>query len=293
MKRKLCVAVTAGCLLLAGSSTGAHLITDNLFLHLEADVGVTEPGTPGDPLIWADQAALGGSNNAATALDGFIPTLVPNGSAMGNLPVIQFDGSDMLNISANSIFETNTLTWFLVLRTDAPPATQWVFGNAYTSLDGGTTNPDNFGTNHAWGTFTEATRYRNFARTTSGGIKNPFPSGHTATDEWFVLTGIWNGDLVKTTIIDSLGGVISNTISGANGNPAGHKISRIGADPQGGTLGFDGDYAALLVYDTNLSAPDEAAVQDYLYNKWIVPEPTTFALAVLGLVSVGLRRRRA
>lgn len=291
-----CTSLSVLGLLCAGSfasiTTGVPL-SSNLFVQLEADVGVVEPALAGDPIVWEDQAPLAGSQNAATSVAGFLPTLVTDASPAGDRPVVRFDGSDFLNIGADSVFESNVFSWISVVRaSDIVSQPQWLFGSSYTSLDNGSTTPDNFASNHAWGTFFEAGRFRNFSRSSTGSIRNPFPSGHTATADWFMLTGIWTGDLVKTTVIDSTNTIVAEaSVSGASAVPFGHKLSRIGGQPQGGGSGFNGDMAAMLIYDSALTLAQEREVQAYLWDKWFtpIPEPATFLL--MGLAVLALRRR--
>ncbi len=273
---------------LAYSASAGVLPTGNLIVQLEGDQ-IT--GEVAGAFTWDDQAALGGSNSAATSVVGKLPTIAPASSPNGLFPTVSFDGSDFLNIGANSVFDTNTITWMMVVQADTL-ATQHVIGSSYTSLDGGATNPDLFSENHAWGSFIDASKYRQFARTSVGGIKAPFPSGHTATTDWFIITGIWNGDLIKTKIIDASNIVEADaTITGANGLPSGHKHTRLGADPQGGGLAFDGQIGALLIFDSALGAGDEAAAQQYLYDKYFVPEPGALSLMALGGLAMVRRRR--
>jgi hypothetical protein len=155
--------------------TLADAATNGLFMWLEADTGV-DPDA-GGVFLWQDQSGLGGSINAGTGIVGKKPEWVLNGSPMGDRPVVRFDGDDFLNIDANGIFEGETFSWFLVTRTNTLAKDQALFTASYTSLDGGTTNPDDFSTNNLWASFFDvaSSRYRSYARSLSGSIINPFP----------------------------------------------------------------------------------------------------------------------
>lgn len=63
---------------------------------------------------------------------------------------------------------------------------------------------------------------------------------------------------------------------------------------------WDGDIGEVIVYNRALSVgsgSELASVNSYLGTKWAIPEPSSFALAALGLLSLGMstwrRRRRA
>ncbi len=270
------------------SSAQAVPSAANLFVQLEGD---QLTGEVAGLFTWEDQAALGGTNSASTSTVGKLPVVTAGASPNGLFPVVTFDGSDFLDIASNAVFENTSFTWLMVVRTDAPGSTQWLYGNAYTSLDGGATNPDSVATNHAWGTFTDSAGYRQNVRSATGALKAPFPTGHVITSDWFIIQGFWNGDLVNTQIINATNTLeTSKSTSGANSVPTNHKRSRLGASPQSGGTGFAGQVAALLVYDTGLNGAEQAAAQQYLYDKYFVPEPGALCLMALGGLAF-IRRR--
>ena len=54
---------------------------------------------------------------------------------------------------------------------------------------------------------------------------------------------------------------------------------------------FNGLIAEILVYDSNLSAGDIAAVESYLASKYLIPEPSTVVLLGIGMLGLVIRRR--
>ena len=60
----------------------------------------------------------------------------------------------------------------------------------------------------------------------------------------------------------------------------------------GETEAFEGNLAELIIFARQLSPSELADVEDYLNAKYFVPEPTSVALMVLGVVGLGLNHRR-
>jgi len=57
---------------------------------------------------------------------------------------------------------------------------------------------------------------------------------------------------------------------------------------------FNGDLAALIIYDRALTGSERAGVEEYLFNTFVnVPEPSALVLTAVGFMGIvsSLRRR--
>ena len=278
--RKMVVAaavIMLGLHLAVGSEAADFSLTDNLALWVRADAGVTSSG--GVVTSWADQAtAIGGSNDAVQVDPTKQPTLVANASPAGDRPVIRFDGADdLLEIAANTVFETNTLTWFCVYK--APEDT----GETQQVL----TCADGLSTSH-WGTKTDAvmgdgTRKQAVWTRRDDGYYRGVRSDPLPMSEFQLVTAVWNGtsDYVNVVGPERIYGLVNGAmIPSANGNPCYQANStcygNLGLMLGGrvdGTHSLMGDICEIMVYDTCLSNDNRALVDQYLYQKWFAPAP--------------------
>ncbi|MBI1369537.1 MAG: hypothetical protein GC162_12895 [Planctomycetes bacterium] len=255
-RRLIAAAMAAGCMAVPCASEAATLtVTNNLLLHLDAGAGVTKDGT--DAISsWADQAtSVGGSNDATDnsgAIDG--PTYIANG--INGLPTVRFNGtSEYLQIAANSAFNSDQFTWFIVAQSNAPASTQILFRSSYSSGAGA-------GSSGLWGTFTQSGDYISHARASSGTFAG---SNATASTQPTIITAKWASD---DTVTESLNGVAAASATGATASPAGHQFTRVGANTSAVNQFFNGDISEVLVYNTTLSANQQALVQGYLNAKY-------------------------
>lgn len=73
-----------------------------------------------------------------------------------------------------------------------------------------------------------------------------------------------------------------------------HTLPTIGVNPNAGQQNspLNGDIAAIMVYDGNIEANELNGLQSYLYDTYLIPEPSTFVLLALAGVYLLQRRRR-
>lgn len=212
-----------------------------LKLWLEADFGITKDGS-NNVLEWDDQ-----SGNGNNALPGTSPLWVPGAAGVlnGN-PRVLFTTAQALVGAANVVPSGNARTIFIVQRLGAGTTggvfqfkTGTPFYQVMWSSGGSNTN-----------VYTD-------------GVSNAQAVPTLDYDQTAIVTQAWDGNTLHDVTAKTNGQsptVVHNLGSGTP-NDTGTAGYKVGA-------GFDGEIAAILVYDTALSAANELLVRFYLARKY-------------------------
>ena len=280
----------------AGSLSAATLpsvTSGTAFLHLDGS-GIDATGGPGGTLRWTDN--ISGVNFDLSGPLGTSPTqesVTVNGFAR---QAVRFPGGDSALTSTTNLqlFPTSSsgLTAFVLFDVDSNAGQKFVFNQGVSApfpgnnfeigIDTGVGAGDgNFGLHKGHGNATIA------------------PAG-TILSDTFTLTTITvlpagNSPANVTIHQDGTALSLANDNQGylnAGSYATDFRPIDIGGRNDGATGNFnslhDGDIVEVVIYQGALTDADRMAVEAAL----LVPEPSAFVLAALGLLPLGLRRRR-
>lgn len=277
-------------------SAAEMTVGDGLVLWLKADAGVTVED--GKVTGWADQ--LYGDNtvaNDAYAPEGWwgtsgwvdpSPTLLTDGTGSPTgVDVVAFDGKQALRIPDSPELNPGTggFTMFVTFMLDAIEGSQCVFGKSnHSSKHVGykiwgysyvpTLPNDHHLTSVRCKGEPEDMQFVNRASKTYFWDDEEDPSGRM-----LVLTGALDG----STVFGAFGGDDTGWVDGGGGPPAGtnsYTGAVVNAYDLGigqsfdqaatrGAYGLTGKIGEILIYNTLLTATDQAAVSAYLTEKWV------------------------
>ncbi len=258
-------------------------VTNGLFIALDGS-DVTASG--GAVSSWNDQVASGGVENFTNNTVSKQPALIssyamPNGTSHN---VLDFDKAsvDMLTLSDDSEFETNTFTTIAVVHADAmnDNVSGYYFCCGYNDISKGLWGVGERSTSNTW---------FYFARNSAGSMKGGNLSiSDDATSRWHIVTLTWNGvsGAVSGRAIDETGELTYSSVSAATASPSNHLYSRIGATTytEAGGNAFDGQIAEVLIYNKVISSDDIKSVERYLKRKYFITQsampPVTNGLLV-------------
>lgn len=260
-----------------------------LSLQLEADSGMTLDGS-GNVITWLDQSAL---HHDASGVGGYYAQV--NGAMMNGIAVPTF--SDSYLLVAGQPITSQQFTIFTVAATpQAGPSdgfrevvSNWSpLGNTVTSVFLGTVGYSGIPETRL--RLTDDVGGANdpiYTQTGVSGIANPAAG--------FVLTGISGAASAELYLgqglAHSAGPLTARDLTGA---------WVIGAQGELGSEFWNGQIAALIIYDRALDAAERVQVIDYLGQKYLatppIPEPGSWALMLGGLFGLSglgaLARRR-
>lgn len=277
--------VAAACLLLSHSAGAQNAPVNNgLILWLDANdldgdgtpEGLGEGGqTGGSVTTWTDKATADGAQSATPGGLGS-PTLTPGG--LNSRPVVTFNDDNLLTgqfapvpqAQVYIVWKSNTVDGESDIATDGLPG---LGRNLIDYEDFGGESPNRFGT---------------FAGS-PGQFQNY--SDPRAFDQavYETVTFNANGAGLHNLRINGVE-IRNNTTSPDAGNSfEGFTIGSL----RDNILPLNGYVAELLVYNGPLSTTDRDAVESYLNNKWIVPEPGSAALLAMAGLPLLARRRRS
>jgi len=271
----LTIAALLGCAAAAPAAVMSGGVPDstyaNLQLWLDAGFGVSHSG--GAVTAWDDRSD---KNHDATTSSGS-PAYAGSDAGFANKPVIGFS-ADALTIPSTAgwgISGTSDRTIFVAFRQNsAANANVLGYGVASTAqmVDLIIHSGELAGHYHG------------------GGLDTIGGGPYFTAPELVVGTHQYATSLQATTIVRTTGGTVPETVNKSISTQDGTFV--IGMGQYTPYNSFDGQISEVLVYSELLSASDQQAVQEYLWEKYtVVPEPGSLALlAVGGLVMV--RRRK-
>lgn len=275
----------------ASFCVAAHLqaqtltVTNTLKLWLKADAGVTQSG--GSVSAWADQSGNGFNSVAPNA--GAEPTFVASDPLLAGKPTLRFDGSSdyLQNTTFNSLQNVTGFTAFWIARPDTITPNQFVFESPNDASRSATYQfSSNFGFLYAGGDAQAGGSYGQYAP--GGGYTTAYTMAETVYDgtqstDATRLRGFTNA--VPVTFSAIIGGIPSSIVSTYSGYTA-------GARHLNANTFYDGDLAEVLIYDTTLSTTDRRSVEEYIFAKYGIPEPTSVMLLLAGAALLWRRSGR-
>ena len=260
----LCTAILVSTLFASGSVLASITAPDaggKLSVGFDGS-DVTVEGSLVDS--WNDQILAGGDDDAA-ALGTRRPTLTTANTGNGVHNVIDFSGAHYLktlDFSGGDMAQANAI--FIVASWDTL---------SNDSLFDGISS----GERHAVYTRTGNT-YGMYAgsQTINGNVQ-------AVTGEFQVFSALFNG----SSSLFRVNGV--NVLSGNTGSNVLGGLS-IGSNYGAGNF-LDGQVAEVLVYNGGLNTAQTEDIEDYLQNKYIIPEPATLGLFLSSAVAALFLRR--
>ena len=220
-------------------SNGTDMPLTGMRLWLKADAGV-EANSSGSVGTWLDQS--GNSNNAAQIVPGGQPLLAP--SALNGRPAVKFVNGGQ-NLSLPNLMSGATAgEVFVVVKANSPMPTT---GRGLLCFGSGTA---------AYYPNTAGEIVESFGSTTTYDVGlPPFTLASYALYNVSSQAGQWTARLDGVTLLSST----SNSV-------AFNTVPYIGSN---GSVGFDGEVAEVIVYNSVLREAQRASVYNYLGNKYL------------------------
>jgi hypothetical protein len=257
------------------ATSRAQIPTGGLVLRLEGDTGVEEligdSAENGDPVVrWLDQSSAANHvvTNAPIATD--TPTYrtgIANGHAAVEFGIDR--DTERLQASTPLLTGSTDFAIFAVINLERLVGARYITGNYGLGNGGGL---EFFVQNGKLGLYN------------LGGFSG---SATLATNTWYLVEAEKSGGTYTLRVNDGFDGS-STALGGSIGSG---RNWTVGNGPDYNSETFYGDVAAVLVYNTALSAEDRESVIAYLGSTYAVPEPSVVALLGFGALVVLWRWR--
>lgn len=211
-----------------------------------------------------------GSYNANAPTEARRPILAQMETGNGLHSVVDFDGSnDYLMTSVFSTPLDQSISIFVVAARDTSASSYLVDGqNSTNAFKVGTTSQNRY------------------AMGAGKDVISGFYANVGVFEVYSALFQSSSGGNSRLYVSDALG--TTQVLLGDVGTNAMNALT-LGRWAGGGGY-LNGQIAEVLVYDGNISGADVTSVQQYLLNKYIVPEPATILILTAGVI--GLIRRK-
>lgn len=266
-----------------GSEPGTPPVTSGLILHLNGENVVTDDG-----LVTEIVDVSGRNNNAIARVHDprpGLPTLLGGVTPSGR-DAVRFDGvGSYADVASNpEDFDGRAKTTLVVFRAEHLAGSDYIFNSAYEILDPALPQNEQSDlrtrTNQMRAYEEGGGNLRVSARNASGGFVGvSTPEGSIRAGEFMIGVNHLreNGDLASI-VRDQMNQRHITVGSGADADPSGHINTRLGGTNAAGeavTPGegefFEGEVAAMLVYNRELSDSELQQVESYLYETYLDP----------------------
>ncbi len=246
----------------SASSLLALPVTDGLVMNLDADaIPSSAVAVDGTISTWLD---MSGQGNSATQTDALRrPVFISNNIDMKNRACVRFDGVDDWMLLNENMVNVGSCTMFAVAKAIRTTGEQYIVAGQ-SLVDGvAQNNRLRFATN---------TNAFEFRVGSSGSYKTPANSANTDvhvfglnSDAKFYIDGV-------------------NFANGSNISVMNPASFNIGSYNRGARNFFQGDIAAVVVFNRVLSDTEVALMNDYFINKYVLgansPDPANGATSV-------------
>ena len=291
--KKLVKKIVVVLMVLCLASSVMAIPTTGLVLQLDmSDVTTTNVDGVDYVTSWNDQTAY--DHHAVQADSAKQPILVSNITPAGK-SAIKFDGTtDYFDITGNTDFVGGTWTMFVVYAADTISTSNLGTGKminlGYDDIDPGT------GVKKHTQTYVMIAGGYAGVRGTSRSATGSFITADSGTPEGYAEDTFYVAaatiDSASTNVASYLYDeaiTMSATATGSNSVGIGNIVARIGAgtSSNSGILPgayFNGWISEVLSYNTVLNSTEITSVNEYLNAKYIIPEPATISLLVMGFM---------
>lgn len=284
--------VAPALLMVAGSVCQAQLsVTNGLTFWVKGDAGIVTNAS-GKVTAWNDQS--GNNANLLQSIDGLRPIVIND--AWNGKSFVRFDGSvnhtNDLTGTANSTIISNIIT-----AAEFTVVSVWRFRNVTDNGEVGVQNHDRiFGssTDTASGIFGLILRTNGIGGYTASQYNRDSDVDIATVDGVLhnepQLFSSWHTN--SEIFLQQYGGSPVSAASGNTGFMTG--ALRLGDGPQSsrGPSAFDGDIAEVLIYRRALSTDERSQVESYLYQRWVIPEPSSAVFGGVAALMLWYIRRR-